>query len=46
MPIHMGNKTYTSFGMAVGAVKRRKGKKKVGNPKAYVATIDRKEHPK
>jgi hypothetical protein len=45
MPIQMGKKHMT-FGMAVAAVKRRKGKKKIANPKAYVATIDRKQRPK
>lgn len=46
MPIHMGSKTYKSFGMAVMAVKRRKKRKKVRNPKAYVAAIERKQRGK
>lgn len=39
MPIKMGSKTYKTFAGAVRAVAR----KGVRNPKAYVATIERKE---
>lgn len=39
MPIKMGRKTYNTFASAVRAV----AKKGIRNPKAYVATIERKE---
>lgn len=42
MPIHMGSKSYGSFAKAVSAVKRRKGRK-VRNPRAYVAAVERKQ---
>jgi hypothetical protein len=45
MPIKMGNKTYAHFREAVEAVRRKKNKKgkKISNPRAYVAAIERKQ---
>jgi hypothetical protein len=41
MPVKMGKKKYKSHGTAVGALKRKKGKKGIKNPDAYVATVER-----
>lgn len=46
MPITIGQTVYTNFARAVAAIRRRKGKKRIANPEAYVATIERKQHPK
>jgi hypothetical protein len=40
MPVKIGRKKYKSHGTAVGALKRRKGKK-IAKPDAYIATIER-----
>lgn len=43
MPIKMGGKTYQGFVGAAAAAARKQG---VRDPKAYVASIERKQHPK
>lgn len=45
MPVRIGKKKYKSHGTAVGALKRRKGKK-IAKPDAYIATIERKQRKK
>ena len=45
MPIKMGKKKYKSFKGAVNSVSKKKGLSKE-RAAAYVATIDRKQHPK
>lgn len=45
MPIKMGKKKYKSFGGAAAAIAKKKGISKE-RAAAYVATIDRKQHPK
>ena len=45
MPIKMGKKKYKTFGRATTAVAKKKGLSKA-RAAAYVASIDRKQHPK
>ena len=45
LPIKMGSKKYKSFKGAVNSVAKKKGLSK-DRAAAYVATIDRKQHPK